>query len=75
MADEFRLLHGVFVMDTGGLNLFTMEVIGVVILGAVLIWAVLRTRSKGRATSNPRTEQATRDLYEAEDRAAKRHEP
>ena len=30
-------------MDTGGLNLFTMEVIGVVILGAVLVWAVLRT--------------------------------
>ncbi|MCL6698513.1 hypothetical protein LZ496_06910 [Sphingomonas sp. NSE70-1] len=62
-------------MDTGGLNLFTMEVIGVVILGVVLIWAVLRTRSKGRSTSNPRTEQATRDLYEAEDKAAKRQEP
>jgi hypothetical protein len=75
MADEFRLLHGVYVMDTGGLNLFTMEVIGVVILGAVLIWAVLRTRSKGRSTSNAMTERATRDLYEAEDKAAKRHEP
>ena len=62
-------------MDTGGLNLFTMEVIGVVILGAVLIWAVLRTRSKGRSTSIPRTEQATRDLYEAEDEAAKRQQP
>jgi hypothetical protein len=62
-------------MDTGGLNLFTMEVIGVVILGAVLIWAVLRTRSKGRSTSNPRTERATRDLYEAEDEAAKRQQP
>ena len=61
-------------MDTGGLNLFTMEVIGVVILLAVLIWAVMRTRSKGKSTSNPRTEQATRDLYEAEDRAAKREE-
>ena len=62
-------------MDTGGLNLFTMEVIGVVILGAVLIWAVLRTRSKGRSISNPRTERATRDLYEAEDEAAKRQQP
>ena len=75
MADEFRLLYGVYVMDTGGLNLFTMEVIGVVILGAVLICAVLRTRSKGRSTSNAMTERATRDLYEAEDKAAKRHEP
>ena len=61
-------------MDMGGLNLFSMEVIGVVVLLAVLIWAVLRTRSKGRETSNPRTEQATRDLYEAEDKAAKEEE-
>jgi len=62
-------------MDTGGLNLFTMEMIGVIILGVVLVWAVLRTRSKGKSTSNPRTEQATRDLYEAEDEAAKREQP
>ena len=62
-------------MDTGGLNLFTMEVIGVILLGVVLVWAVLRTRSKGKSTSNPRTEQAPRDLYEAEDEAAKREQP
>ena len=61
-------------MDMGGLNLFTMEVIGVVILGVVLLWVVLRTRSKGKETSNPRTEQATRELYEAEDKAAKHEE-
>ena len=61
-------------MDTGGLNLFTMEVIAVVILGAVLLWAVVRTRSKGKSTSNPTTERATRELYEAEDRAAKQEE-
>ena len=61
-------------MDSGGLNLFIMEVAGVVILGVVLLWAVIRTRSKGKSTSNPRTEQATRDLYEAEDKAAKRRQ-
>ena len=61
-------------MDTGGLNLFTMEVIGIVILLAALIWVVARTRSKGKETSNPRTEQATRELYEAEDKAAKQEE-
>ncbi|HET9354366.1 MAG TPA: hypothetical protein VFO32_10255 [Sphingomicrobium sp.] len=61
-------------MDTGGLNLFTMEVIGIVILLAVLVWAVARTRSKGKETSNPRTEEATRELYEAEDKAAKQEE-
>ena len=61
-------------MDMGGLNLFSMEVIGVVVLLAALVWAVLRTRSKGKETSNPRTEEATRELYEAEDKAAKQEE-
>ena len=62
------------VMDTGGLNLFTMEVVGVVILLVALIWVVMRTRSKGKETSNPTTERATRELYEAEDQAAKQEE-
>ena len=61
-------------MDLGGLNLFTMEVIGVVILLLALIWVVMRTRSKGKESSPPRTEQATRELYEAEDKAAKQKE-
>jgi cytochrome c-type biogenesis protein CcmH/NrfF len=58
-------------MDLSNVNLFAMEVIAVIVLGAVLLWAVLRTRSRGKETSNPRTEEATRDLYEAEDKAAK----
>ncbi|MDV3257341.1 MAG: hypothetical protein LOX97_06085 [Sphingomonas sp.] len=58
-------------MDMGGLNLALMEIVGVVILLAALIWVVMRTRSRGKETSNPRTEQATRELYEAEDEAAK----
>jgi hypothetical protein len=62
------------IMDMGQLNLFSMEVIGVIVLGLVLLWAVLRTRSKGKETSNPRTEEATRELYEAEDKAAKNEE-
>lgn len=61
-------------MDMGGINWFVIDVIAVVVLGAVLLWAVLRTRSKGKETSNPRTEQATRELYQAEDRAAKEEE-
>ena len=61
-------------MDLGGINLFTMEVIGAAILFAVLIWAVLRTRSKGKESSPRRTEEATRELYEAEDKAAKQEE-
>jgi CHASE3 domain sensor protein len=58
-------------MDLGSINLFVMEVIAVIVLGVVLLWAVLRTRSRGRETSNPRTEEATRELYEAEEIAAK----
>ena len=55
-------------MDLGGINLFTVEVIGVIVLLAVMLWAVMRTRSKGRETSTAETEQATRDLYQEEDR-------
>jgi hypothetical protein len=58
-------------MDFGGLSLFVMEVVAVVVLGGVLVWAVLRIKSRGKSTSNPRTEGATRELYEAEDKAAK----
>jgi hypothetical protein len=55
-------------MDLGGLNLFTIEVIGVVILGALLVWVVLKTRSKGKESSPERTERATRELYAEEER-------
>lgn len=61
-------------MDMGGLNWLIIDVIAVAVLLAVLIWLVMRTRSKGRETSNPRTEEATRELYEAEDKAAKNKE-
>jgi hypothetical protein len=61
-------------MDSGGPNLVAMEIIGAAILFVALIWVVLRTRSKGKETSNPRTEATTRELYEAEDRAARQAE-
>ena len=61
-------------MDMGGLNLTLMEIIGAAILFVALVWVVMRTRSRGKETSNPRTEEATRELYEAEDEAAKQEE-
>jgi len=61
-------------MDMGQIDLTMMEIIGAAVLGLVLLWAVMRTRSRGRETSDPRTEQATRENYEAEDRAAKQDE-
>ena len=55
-------------MDLGGINLFSVEVIGVIILGALLLWVVLKTRSKGKQSSPERTERATRELYAEEER-------
>ena len=61
-------------MDMGGLNLTLMEIVGAAVLFLALIWVVMRTPSKGKETSNPHTEAATRELYEAEDKAAKQEE-
>ena len=55
-------------MDMGGINWLVIDVIAVVILGAVIAWAVMRTRSKGKSTSPEKTERATHELYEEEER-------
>ena len=44
LADRFRFRHWRHVMDLGGINIFFMEVVGAVILFALLVWAVMRTR-------------------------------
>jgi hypothetical protein len=59
------------IMDIGGINLFFIEVVGAVILLAVMAWAVMRTRSKGKESSNRTTERATHELYEEEERRRK----
>ena len=58
-------------MDLGGINLFFIEVVGVIILLAVMLYAVMRTRSKGKKTSTRTTERATHELYEEEERRRK----
>jgi uncharacterized membrane protein len=58
-------------MDMGGINVFFMEVVGAVILFALLVWVVMRTRSKGRKSSPEQTERATRELYADEERRRK----
>ena len=58
-------------MDTGGLNLVAVEVVGVIVLLAVMLWVVMRTRSKGKSTSNETTERATHDLYQEEEQRRK----
>jgi uncharacterized membrane protein YqiK len=58
-------------MDLGGLNWLIIDVVAVAILLAVIAWVVMRTRSKGRSTSNETTERATHELYVDEERRRK----
>ena len=52
-------------MDTGGINWTIMTILGPLLLGAVLLWLVLR-RNKSRSTQH--TEDKTEDLYAEEER-------
>lgn len=54
-------------MDLGAFNWSLLTIIGPIVLGAVILWAVLRNRvSKG---VEEESEQGTRDLYREENRA------
>ena len=57
-------------MDFGGLNV-TLIAGGAVVLFLALLFAVMRTKSTGKESSNPTTERATRELYEEEDRTTR----
>ena len=52
-------------MDLGGLSWGLQTIIGVALLAAILLWAVLRNKSS--AEDEQHTEDATRRLYEEED--------
>lgn len=58
-------------MDLGGINLVLIEVVGVVLLGLALLYAVLRTRSRGKQDNSPEVEAETRKRYADEERARK----
>ena len=54
-------------MDTGGLNWFVIDVVGFIVLGAALLWGIMKVRSRGRETSTKKTEEATDRLYKEEE--------
>ncbi len=60
-------------MDLGGINIALIEVVGVVLLGLALLYAVLRTRSRGKRDNNPTIERETRERYAVEERKRKDH--
>ena len=45
----------------------SVTIVGAAILGLVLLWLVLRTRSRKNTPTNQRAEQATHHLYEEEE--------
>ena len=53
-------------MDTGGGSWGIINIVGPLLLAAVLLWVLLRNR-KTRRSDVERSEQATRDLYREEE--------
>src|SRR4051812_15035425 len=53
-------------MDLGGGYWAIINIVGPLLLAAVLLWVLLRNR-RGRGADVDRTEQATRDLYREEE--------
>jgi hypothetical protein len=54
-------------MDSGGFNWALLNIIGPLVLLAVIAWALLRNRRSPRADAD--SEAATHRLYDEEDRA------
>ena len=55
-------------MDLGGFHWSLLDIVAVLILLAVLVWGVMRVRSKGKSSSPPETERATHEVYREEER-------
>jgi hypothetical protein len=55
-------------MDFAGLNWVVIDIVAVAVLAIVLLWVMLRNKSK-QEEGLDRTEQATRKLYQEEDAA------
>ncbi len=53
-------------MDWAGGNWAILNIVGPLLLAAILLWALLRNRRSRRGDTD-RTEQATRDLYREEE--------
>ena len=55
-------------MDFAGFQWGLVDIIAVLVLLGAMVWGVMRVRSKGRSSSPPRTERATHELYNEEER-------
>jgi hypothetical protein len=59
--------QGVQAMDSGGFNWTLITIVGAIVLAVVIAWAALRNRSS--RSEIERSEEATRSVYEEEERA------
>jgi hypothetical protein len=58
-------------MDAGGGSWGIITILGPLLLGAVILWALLRNRRAGPADID-KTEQGTREVYREEEEARRR---
>ena len=56
-------------MDSGGFDWLLLAIVGALVLAAIIAFAALRNRSERQSVG--KSEDATRRLYEEEDRAHK----
>ncbi len=62
-------------MDTGGLNWVLIDIVGAGALLLALLYAVSRTKSRGKADSSPETEECTREVFRDVEAERRREEP
>lgn len=60
-------------MDLGGFNLALIEIVGVAALGAILLYMVMRTRSRGKRDNTPADDRQTRQRYAEAEQDLKKH--
>ena len=60
-------------MDLGGFNLAMIEIVGVAILGVILLYMVMRTRSRGKQDNTAADDRETRQRYAEAEQERKKH--
>ena len=60
-------------MDLGGFNLAMIEIVGVAALGVILLYMVMRTRSRGKQDNTAADDRQTRQRYAEAEQDRKNH--
>ena len=60
-------------MTIGEINLSLFAIVGIALLGIVLLYMVLRTKSRGKQDNSPADDRETRERYAEAEADRKRH--